>query len=458
MPLRFASSFTRAGLAVFVITTLSCGGTEPAAPVPVASVTVSPSSSSLIVGGTQQLTATTLDASNATLTGRAITWASSDATKASVTSTGLVSAVAIGSATITATSEGKSGTSAVTITPVPVAAVTVAPSAPTVFVGSIQQLTATTLDATGAALTGRTITWTTSDATRATVSSTGLVKAVAVGTATITATSEGKSGTVAATLIATPANIILTGIHDASTFVSRCPTNDPAYTTIRQDFELRSDGPLSTVSITCTEPYTTTPIDQLTDELLAMQTFRMVYYLSQGTAGKLPWTTLSFYDWMKSEIAGVNFHAEAGLSACCEIINGKKYMIISRKAASSRDFYRDWDFVSGWMALFAHEARHASGPGHVNGCPAFPLPTDPVGCDATYDLSNLGSYGVQYWLFAGLATGSINVGIGCAPAATAESLASSAARSANLYLTQFVTNAPPSVTATTPYGGPCYPP
>jgi hypothetical protein len=189
-----------------------------------------------------------------------------------------------------------------------------------------------------------------------------------------------------------------------------------------------------------------------------MQTFRMVYYMSQGTAGKLPWTSLSLYEWMKSQVAGVNFHAEAGFSACCEIIDGKKYIIISRMAASSRDFYRNWESISGWMALFAHEARHASGVSHVNGCPAFPLPTDPVGCDETYDLNNLGSYGIQYWLFAGLARGSINVGIGCAPAATAESLASFAARSANVYLTQFVTNAPPSVTATTPYGGPCYPP
>src|ERR1035437_8713396 len=136
-------SFGRAGLAVFVITTLSCGGGTdrgPTAPVPVATVTAAPSSQSLFVGGTQQLTATTLDATGATLTGRTITWTTSDATKATVNSTGLVTAVAVGTATITATSEGKSGTAAVTVAPVPVATVTVAPASPTVIVGSTQQL------------------------------------------------------------------------------------------------------------------------------------------------------------------------------------------------------------------------------------------------------------------------------------------------------------------------------
>ena len=160
-----------------------------------------------------------------------------------------------------------------------------------------------------------------------------------------------------------------------------------------------------------------------------MQAFRGIYYMSQGTAGKLPWTSLSLYEWMKTQVAGVNFHAEAGLSACCEVINGKKYLIISRKAAWARDPRHDWNSMSNYIPLFAHETRHASGVSHVTGCPAFPLPTDPPGCDATYDLSNLGSYGVQYWIFAGWATGLINVGIGCTPPATAQSYASQAARS-----------------------------
>jgi hypothetical protein len=85
-----------------------------------------------------------------------------------------------------------------------VAAVTVTPASATLATGSSQQLTAQPFDAGGNPLTGRTITWQTSDATVAAVSSTGLVTGVAVGTATITATSGGVSGTAAVTVVAPP--------------------------------------------------------------------------------------------------------------------------------------------------------------------------------------------------------------------------------------------------------------
>src|SRR5205814_4233132 len=49
------------------------------------------------------------------------------------------------------------------------------------------------------------VTWATSDATKATVSSSGLVTGVAIGTATISATSEGKVGTATVTVAAAPA-------------------------------------------------------------------------------------------------------------------------------------------------------------------------------------------------------------------------------------------------------------
>jgi len=110
-----------------------------------------------------------------------------------------------GSATITATAEGKSGTSAITVTAVtvPVATVTVSPASASVPAGQTVQLSATPKDASGNALTGRTITWGSSNNTVATVSSSGLVSGVATGSATITATSETKSGTSAIT-VSTP--------------------------------------------------------------------------------------------------------------------------------------------------------------------------------------------------------------------------------------------------------------
>jgi glucose/arabinose dehydrogenase/uncharacterized protein YjdB len=98
-------------------------------PAPVASVTVTPATASVGTGKTVQLTATPRDGSGAALTGRVVTWGTSDATRATVSGTGLVTGVAAGGpVTITATSEGQSGTAAVTVTaPIPVtAAVTAA--------------------------------------------------------------------------------------------------------------------------------------------------------------------------------------------------------------------------------------------------------------------------------------------------------------------------------------------
>jgi trimeric autotransporter adhesin len=173
-------------------------------PIPVASVLVAPDSASVMVGETIQLTATPRSADGSALTGRAVTWSSSNPSIATVTGTGLVSAVAPGTATITAMSEGQSGTAALTIIPIPVASVLVAPDSASVMVGETTQLTATPRSADGSALTGRTITWSSSNPSIATVTGAGLVSAVAPGTATITAMSEGQSGTASLTITPIP--------------------------------------------------------------------------------------------------------------------------------------------------------------------------------------------------------------------------------------------------------------
>jgi acid phosphatase len=117
-----------------------------------------------------------------------------------VSSSGLVTGIAAGSATITATSEGKSGTSAITVVHMPVASVTVTPSSASISASSTLQLTATPRDANGNALVGRTVTWSSNNTAAATVNGSGLVTGVAAGSATITATSEGQSGTSAVTV------------------------------------------------------------------------------------------------------------------------------------------------------------------------------------------------------------------------------------------------------------------
>jgi hypothetical protein len=164
--------------------------------VPVASVQVAPASATVAVGGTVQLTATAFDASGEPLAGRTFTWVSDAPQVATVSATGLVTGVAAGPATISATSEGTVGRASVTVTTStePVASVEVTPPSATIPVGGTVQLTATAKDAAGQPLTGRTFTWVSNAPQVATVSAAGLVTGAAAGPATITATSEGKSG------------------------------------------------------------------------------------------------------------------------------------------------------------------------------------------------------------------------------------------------------------------------
>ena len=200
-------SAVSSGVATITATSEGQSGTSTitVTPVPVAAVSVSPPSASVVVGNTQQLSAVTKDSTGATLTGRTVTWSSNNAA-ATVDANGLVAAVSAGTATITATSEGKTGTSIITVTLVPVATVAVSPATASVMAGATQQLTATAKDASNNVLTGRSVTWSSSNGAVATVNaSTGLVTAkVPGGPVTITATSEGKSGTASITVTPVP--------------------------------------------------------------------------------------------------------------------------------------------------------------------------------------------------------------------------------------------------------------
>jgi uncharacterized protein YjdB len=93
--------------------------TVTASTVAVASVSMSQSSATLETGATVQLVATPKDASGQPLTGRTIVWASTSPAVATVTSAGLVKGVAAGSSAITATVEGKVGTTQVTVNALP---------------------------------------------------------------------------------------------------------------------------------------------------------------------------------------------------------------------------------------------------------------------------------------------------------------------------------------------------
>jgi uncharacterized protein YjdB len=184
-----ATSETKVGTATLTVTQA-----------PVATVTVASPGGPLTVGQTLTLAATTKDAGGFVLTGRTITWASNNSSKATVDpNTGLITAVDSGSATITATSEGQSGSTTVTVQLVPVASVIVAVTTP-LAMGQTATATATPQDAGGHALTGRLVTWASTDQTIVTVDSAGVVTPVAPVTATITATVDGTTGSIPITI------------------------------------------------------------------------------------------------------------------------------------------------------------------------------------------------------------------------------------------------------------------
>ena len=207
------------GTATITATCEGQTGTTPVtvSSVPVASVVVAPSAANILVGGTVQLTATAKDSTATVLAGRGITWSSLNPSVATVSPTGLATGVAAGTATITATSEGKNASAAVAVANVPVASVVISPTTAIVLAGASAQLVATAKDAAGNVLSGRSITWASSAPAAATVSSAGLVTGVAAGGVTITATSEGKTGSAAVTVQLVP--VAAVAVSPASTSV-----------------------------------------------------------------------------------------------------------------------------------------------------------------------------------------------------------------------------------------------
>ena len=102
--------------AVLVLTGCGDAGNSPTTPPTATSVTVSPASLSFTsIGATQQLSAEVKGQDGTTMSGASVSWSSSSASVATVSPTGLVTAVAEGAAAVTATSGSASGTATVTV-------------------------------------------------------------------------------------------------------------------------------------------------------------------------------------------------------------------------------------------------------------------------------------------------------------------------------------------------------
>ena len=196
------------------VITARSGNASAAANVTVAqtagSVAIEPDMVSLMsIGETVQLTATVRDGNEQPVAGAAVTWQSSDESVATVGAQGLVTAVANGTAVITARSGNASAAANVTVAQT-ASSVAIEPDMVSLMsIGETVQLTATVRDGNGQPVAGAAVTWQSSDESVATVGAQGLVTAVANGSAVITARSGNASAAANVTVAQTAGSVAI---------------------------------------------------------------------------------------------------------------------------------------------------------------------------------------------------------------------------------------------------------
>lgn len=175
----------------------------PVESVLVSTIPLNQAMTELFIGNTRQLLAGPQNEDGRFVPGQSVTWSSSNEGVVSVSSTGLATAVSSGTAVISATAGGVTGTTEIAVR-FPVGQVTVTPAGGTIRREGAIQLSAAIRDQGGTVRTNRTVTWASLSPAVATVSATGLVSGVTDGTAIITATSEGVTGQATITVFGSP--------------------------------------------------------------------------------------------------------------------------------------------------------------------------------------------------------------------------------------------------------------
>ncbi|MCM2466563.1 Ig-like domain-containing protein [Methanoculleus oceani] len=187
-------------------------------------IEVVPDGITLAIDGTQQFEATAFDESGKQMTGVEFDWTCSNETVGEIDGTGLFTAKAAGTATVTASADGKSGEATVTVTDEELVArsIEIDPPEATLAIGDTVTFEATVRDQFDNPIPGVAVTWTSDNATVGTIDeSSGLFTAHAAGTATVTASAGDLSETATVTVNAeTPVEPVLDRIEVAPTAVT----------------------------------------------------------------------------------------------------------------------------------------------------------------------------------------------------------------------------------------------
>ena len=175
----------------------------------------------LQLGETLQLSVEALDENGQAVAGVEFSWESSNTSVATVDATGLVTAVAAGTATITASAGDVQATVEITVVSATqtVVSVEVSPSAETIALGETLQLSAEAFDENGQAVAGVEFSWESNNTPVATVDASGLVTGVAEGSATIFASAgsvQGRAHIAVVNPVASPDREILVALYNAT--------------------------------------------------------------------------------------------------------------------------------------------------------------------------------------------------------------------------------------------------
>jgi len=241
-------------------------------------------------------------------------------------------------------------------------------------------------------------------------------------------------------------------IANVKLFLDTCPQRDPNLGRILSDFYIFRDG-VRVTSFPCIEPVSAMPVAQYTDELIYVQVLRAMYYMDRGQSGHLPWTSGTLYNWMKSQVRGINIVTGVVGGYCCVTLDGRVCFVGGTHDDANREFDKKWAGISNVMAFAAHERRHLDGSFIHSSCCGIA-----GGCDDTFDVQFLAPYGVQWWLEKCWLEGEINVGVGCLSQDLIWQDSQFHLGNANRqYRERFCTNPPPLLTAPASPGGPCPP-
>lgn len=203
--------FCAAGLLLTAMLTACGGGDQGRDPIlglaaaDVVSLSVTPASASVLIGATQQYTATANYADgSAQVVTTTSAWTSAAPLVAGVgAATGLATGQSAGSAAISASFGGKTGTANLSVTaPVTLASIAVTPATPTIVAGTTQQFVATGTYSNGSTAVIAAPVWASGTLAVATINATGMASGVMAGTSIIRATSGAISGNAVLTVTA----------------------------------------------------------------------------------------------------------------------------------------------------------------------------------------------------------------------------------------------------------------